>query len=166
MSWQTEMTTIVRCLIGDVDASTYTDSRVEKLILVAGQLTLHDITFNNSYTIDVVASSISPDPTSGTKDNAFINLVSLKAACIESMSSYKTSVATGKTGVRIKDGNSEVDLKGSTDALKFAVENACEAYEQAKWEFEAGNLVPGKAILGPFSGDVFSASYIRSDNFS
>ena len=72
MAWQNEMSIIVRHLINDLDSSSYTftDSRVEESILVAAQLVLIEIDFDKSYTIDVDASSISPDPTtSGDKDN-------------------------------------------------------------------------------------------------
>ena len=53
MSWQNEMVRIVRFLINDIDASSYTDERLEETILVAAQSVYASIDFPNTYTIDV-----------------------------------------------------------------------------------------------------------------
>ena len=93
MTWQNEMRIIIRHLINDLDSSSYTftDDRVEETVLVASQLVLHEIDFEQTYTIDVDGSSLSPDPTtSGSKDNSFINLVSIKTAGILVGSELKT----------------------------------------------------------------------------
>ena len=65
MTWQNEMTLIVRHLIHDLDSSNYTfvDDRLEESILVSAQLVLHEIDFEKTYTVDVDSSTLSPDPT-------------------------------------------------------------------------------------------------------
>ena len=66
------MTTIVRHLVNDIDSSSYTfaTDRVETTILVAAQLMIMNVDFNNTYEINVEASTLSPDPTdTDTKDN-------------------------------------------------------------------------------------------------
>ena len=77
MSWQGSMTTIVRHLINDIDSTSYTFStdRVETTILVAAQLLIMNVDFNNDYDINVEAVTLSPDPTdTDTKDDPFIAL--------------------------------------------------------------------------------------------
>ena len=77
MSWQNEMTIIVRHLINDLDSSSYTftDSRIEESILVSSQLVLHEVDFESSYTVDVDSLTLTPDPTANTgsdgKDDGF-----------------------------------------------------------------------------------------------
>ena len=85
MSWQGQMSTVVRHLISDVDPTAYTFSanRIETSILVAAQLSIMNIDFNNTYTVNVESCSLSPDPTdTETKDDPFIALICLRAACI------------------------------------------------------------------------------------
>ena len=84
MTWQTEMTLILRGLINDVNPAdyTYSDSRLQQSILISGQLVQTELVFDKTYEVNVIASSIIPDPTDVTKDNAFINLVCLKSAAL------------------------------------------------------------------------------------
>ena len=65
MSWQGQMSTIVRHLIDDLDPTNYkySDHRVETAILVSAQLTTMNVDFANSYTINVESCTLSPDPT-------------------------------------------------------------------------------------------------------
>ena len=60
MSWQGQMSTIVRHLINDVDATSYKFSaeRIETTILVAAQLTTMNVDFPNTYTLNVEQSKI------------------------------------------------------------------------------------------------------------
>ena len=150
MAWQNEMSIIVRHLINDLDSSSYTftDSRVEESILVAAQLVLIEIDFDKSYTIDVDAASISPEPTtSGDKDNSFINLVSLKTGTILLGSELKTH---SLNAIALKDGPSSLDLRGIVSSLKILFDDINKKYEDAKIEFKMNGIV-GQAILGPYS---------------
>ena len=85
MSWQGQLSTITRYLVDDIDSTKYkySDSRIETTIVVASQFVTLEVDLENTYTINVEQCSLSPDPTdAGTKDDAFINLVCLKAASI------------------------------------------------------------------------------------
>ena len=85
MSWQGQMSTVVRHIINDVDSSAYsfTPNRIETTILVAAQLLLMNVDFTNEYSVNVEACTLSPDPTdTDTKDDPFIALACLRAACI------------------------------------------------------------------------------------
>jgi hypothetical protein len=81
-TWQNEMVRIVRHLVDDLDAATYSDSRLEETVLVSAQMVQLQVTFDKTYTVDVDELLLTPDPTAATRDNAFINLVCLKTACI------------------------------------------------------------------------------------
>ena len=154
MAWETEMVTILRHLIDDYVAdndessATYKSTRLEEAILVSAQLAQTEgVNFGNTYTVDADACTLSPDPTTGTKDNAFINLVSIKAACIILNSEYRTSA---NQGVKIVDGPSTIDLTGRTTGLKDLSQRMCERYEDAKAEYNM-NGVLGQAVLTPYN---------------
>ena len=80
MSWQGQLSTIVRHLINDTDPSDYkyTDQRIETSILVAGKLMLMSVEFKNTYSINVEGCRLIPDPTDDeTMDDPFITLTCL-----------------------------------------------------------------------------------------
>jgi len=153
MAWETEMVTILRHLIDDYVAdsdesvATYKHTRLEETILVSAQLAQTEgVNFTNTYTVDADACTLSPDPTTGTKDNAFINLVCLKAACLILSSEYKTSASQS---VKIVDGPSTIDLTGQSGSLQKIAQSMCERYEDAKVEFNMSGLL-GQAVLTPY----------------
>lgn len=157
MSWQGEMTTIVRYLISDVDSTNYTYSnrRVETTVLVAAQIVLMEADFENIYTVDVEQCHLNPDPTDPTtglstanKDDAFINLVSLKTACMIMGSEMKTQALNA---VRVSDGPSSIDYTAVATNIKFLYEYSCKTYEEYKFNYAAGNNAVGKAVLSPYS---------------
>jgi hypothetical protein len=149
MAWQSEMTTIVRHLINDTDISspTFTNSRLETSILVAAQLMNNEVNFGKVYTISVDGCSLSPDPTVETKDNAFINLVSLRAGCIILGSEIKTA---GANLISVSDGPSSINMSATLNGLKIVYEDIKERYENAKLQYQAGGNI-GEAVLSPYS---------------
>jgi hypothetical protein len=145
------MSTIVRHLVNDLDPDNYkyTDNRIETSILVASQLMVMNVDFNNTYDINVEACRLSPDPTdTGTKDNAFITLSCLRAACIIIGSEIRSESGNA---ISIKDGPSAIDLRGVTATLTVLYKDLCEKYDNLLLEYRAGNSVAGHAILGPYS---------------
>jgi len=151
MSWQGQMSTIVRHLIDDLDASAYkySPNRIETSLLVSAQLVTLQIDFNNVYAINIEECSLSPDPTdAGTKDNAFINLSCLKTACIIVGSQVRSEASNA---ISIKDGPSAIDLRGVASTLMILYQDLCQKYEQLVLDYRAGNSVAGQAILGPYS---------------
>lgn len=165
MSWQGEMSTIVRHLINDLDSSAYkySDRRIESSLLVSSQLVTLQIDFNNTYTIDIEQCSLSPDPTDAeTKDNAFINLACLKTACIIVGSEVRSEAGNA---ISIKDGPSSIDLRGVASTLLALYSDLCEKYDKLVLDYRAGNSVAGQAILGPYSpgSDYISRGYLGGD---
>jgi len=157
MSWQGEITTVVRTLISDVDSTnyTYSNERLETSALVAAQIVLTEVDFENTYTVDVEQCYLSPDPTDPktglatvNKDDAFINLVSLKTACLIMGSEMKTQALNA---VRVSDGPSSIDYTAVAANIKYLYEYACKTYEEYKFNYAAGNNAVGKAVLSPYS---------------
>ena len=166
MVWQTEMVRIVRHLINDVDATSYADDRLEETILVSSQLVLHEIDFDNTYTVDVDGLSLSPDPTGlANKDNAFINIISLKSACIILSSEVRTH---GLNAIRMSDGPSSIDMTGIARNIAVSSQDMCGRYEHAVMQYKAGGSIAGQAILGPYSpgADNISRTTDREGYFS
>lgn len=149
MSWQTEITPIVRILIDDyAEPYTYTDSRLEEIIVIAAQMLITSIDWDKTYTISIPDVSISPDPTANTKDNAFINLTSLKAACFILMSEAKTA---SRQGIKISDGPSSIDTTGRLQSALKTADTMCKNFDMAKLEYMAGNSRAGEAVLTPYT---------------
>jgi len=149
MSWQNEMTIMVRHLVNDLDSSSYTftHERVEESILVCAQLTAYEIDFEKSYTIDVDSSSLTPDPTTGDKDESFITLVCLKTAHMLLSSEVKTH---SLNAISLRDGPSALDLRGIVTGLKILFDDITKRYEEAVLQYKLSGVV-GEAVLGPYS---------------
>mgnify|MGYP006412278733 CR=1 FL=1 len=151
MAWQNEMVRIVRHLINDLDSSnyTFTDDRLEESILVAAQLLLKEVDFDNTYTVDTDSLNMSPDPTTlATKDDAFINLTCLKATCIILGSEVRTNALNA---IVVKDGPSSIDMRGISAGFHVLYKDMCAKYEHYIMQWKAGNSIAGQAILSPYS---------------
>lgn len=152
MSWQTELTIMVRHIIDDLDSTnySYTDERIQKTISIAAQLVILDISLPTKYNVDIENSSIVPDPTqTEPKDNVFINLAALKTACLILGSEVKTE---GRNAISIKDGPSAIDLRGVASTISFLYENICGKYDNLLKDYKEDLVVDaGQAILGPYS---------------
>ena len=110
---------------------------------------LMNVDFTNEYTINVESSVLSPDPTdSDTKDDPFVALACLRAACIILGSEIRKESGNA---ISIKDGPSAIDLRGVTNTLTVLYKDLCEKYDHALLEYRAGNSVNGQSILGPYS---------------
>lgn len=158
MSWQIEMTTIVRNIINDTAKSpTYTDIKIQELIVVAAQLIKREIDFENTYTMDVTELSIAPDPTTPYRDDGFINLVSLKCALMMLASELKTYAAQS---IRVSDASSSIDMSGAYRASKDLYDTLSEDYQAAKFAYQAGNLNAIRAILTPYTQTTSGGGFI------
>lgn len=158
MAWQNEMVRIVRNLINDHDTSdpTYSNERLEEVILVSAQLVQNEIDFDTVYSIDVDAYTLSPDPTENTRDNNFVNLICLRSALLILGSEYKTN---SSNSVRVTDGPSSIDMTDVTRNSKLLYEQALSDYTKAKVEYKAGNGMAGHAILGPYTYEGIAGYY-------
>lgn len=165
MAWQTDMTTIIRYLISDVDSSNYkfTDSRIQTAALVAATFVNNALNFDNDYSIDLSAVTLSPDPTdASSKDSNFVTLTCLKTACI--IIGGEIRLESGNA-ISIKDGPSAVDLRGVSSTLVILHKDLCAKYDNAVLDYAAGRSIAGHAVLGPYSpgSDYVNRSYSDND---
>lgn len=147
-SWDVDMVILVRGLINDLDSTTYSNARLQELICIAGQLAKNDVSFDYVYSITLTNPyTISPDPVA-VDDNPFINLVSLKTACLILRSEYKSLAAQVAS---FRDAQTAIDntaqLKGKGELMK----QMCAGYDEATLQYLAGDRNPGRAIFGPIS---------------
>lgn len=166
MSWQGQISTMVRYLISDVDSANYkyTAKRLETTILVASQLLTTQTDLRQSYSINVENCTLIPDPTDeDTKDDDFIALVSLKSACIIIGGEIK---AESGNAISVKDGPSSIDLRGVANTLTILYKDLCSKYDQLLLDYKAGNSLAGHAVLGPYSpgSDFVRRSYSDVDH--
>lgn len=149
MAWQDEMIPIVRALIGDSDSpTTYSDTRIEETLVVAAQLIYATIDFDNDYTITISTTTISPDPTTSPKDDGFINLTCLRAACFILDSEARSA---SRYGIRVHDGPSIIDTNGRLSSSILLSKQMKANFDFAKVEYQAGNSRAGEAILSPYT---------------
>lgn len=156
MSWQSEIVTIVRVWINDLDDSpTYSDSRIQQVITVAAQNVVREVSFSQEYTIDVVSGVISPDPTlAESRDNDFVALSAIKSACILDQSTFRTKAVN--EGIRASLSPASIDVRGNLRGYQTLLEiGPCAMYEKLRTEFEIGNPNICQAILSPFIGNSF-----------
>lgn len=147
--WEGPMVRMLRYLIGDEDGTTYSDAKLKELIIYSAYIIQKDLSFNQSYTINLSRLTISPDPID-TNDVPFINLSTMKAACTLSRNQLK---AKSDEAVKWKDGQSSLDTTGVLAGQQGLTANICQAFEDAKLQATMGDAAPGKAILGPWSSD-------------
>lgn len=147
MPWKIDLILMLRSIIGDLDSVKFTDERLKQILVVAAFNVLNDADFSNTYTVDVGAVSISPDPIE-LNDQDFSILIVYKSACILLGSEVKTESANA---ISIKDGPSAIDLRGVTQSLSVLYNDICKRYDDLLNSYQYNNTLVGQAILGPYS---------------
>lgn len=156
MSWQTEMTRILRHMIFDLNTPpTYADSRLQEALVVAAQLVVQDLDFSQQFVPDLDLLDIQPDPTlrvgvPPTRDDSFINLTCMKAACMTDRGQASQAIAQAVT---VRDGSSLIDLRAIAEG-RIAILNKggwCAAFDEARTQYLLSKShVAGAAVMGPF----------------
>lgn len=154
MAWQDDMIIMLRVLVSDLSSTpTYSDGRLEQVLVVAGQYVNQELDFDNTYTVTISPPAFSPDPV-GIGDDAFVNFTVLKAACLTDQSTFRTRAFAA--GVKARCGPAVLDtmrhLDGFTTLLKMG---PCAAYETLKNNWVFGNAELVRAVLSPFCGNGF-----------
>jgi hypothetical protein len=144
MQWQNHTRLIVRQLINDLDGIQYSDDRIDTAIVVSAQLVSLEMDFQNQYIMDIENKTISPDPIS---DNPFINLITVKSACIIIGGEIKAQSANA---VAIKDGVSSIDMRGVTAVLLELYKDLCNRFDALVNNYGYSGST-GQSILGPYS---------------
>lgn len=166
MGWQNEMTTMVRTLINDsIEPYQFTDDRILSVILIAGKYVQYDIVLEHEYNVDVIATTITPDPTDDN-DEIFIILTALKAACLIDHGSLRIKAAA--EGIRASLGSASLNVSGQAAAWQKVLEHGpCKLYDDLVEHWDVANASAIAAILGPFSGNKFDPQfqYDRNKDF-
>lgn len=147
--WASEAVGILRLVIADFDQPyKYTDDRLMKLLLAAGQLMQSELSFSQVYSIDVTTSLLTPDPAlAATRDDGFLNLMVLKAACLLAGSGI---IRGSEQAIDITDNKSRINLTKKLDGVIATIKNFCDAYNTAKFQYQYKSGLAGQAILGPY----------------
>jgi hypothetical protein len=154
MSWKQELPIIVRTLINDwSDEPTYSDERLQQVIVVAAKYVEFDVILDHTYNINIVEPDISPDPTLDN-DSIFISLTCLKAACIMDQSQLRTKAAM--EGIRAALGPASLAVGGGTTGLAILLEKgSCSAYDELTSHWDVKEATAIRAVLSPFVGNNF-----------
>ena len=162
MSWQTEMTTMVRVLINDtVEPYQFSDERIQQTILVAGKYVQFDVVLEHSYSIDVTNGTLTPDPTDDN-DEIFLILASLKAACLVDQGTLRMKAAMD--GVRAALGPASLSVAGATTGWELILKHGpCKLYDDLVEHWDVANASAIAAVLGPFSGNKFDPELQRAN---
>lgn len=164
MSWQAEIPIIVRTLINDLDETnqTYTDERLQQVIVVAAKYVQFDVSLDNKYMINVVNPEINPDPTLDD-DSIFISLVALKSACIVDQSALRTRAAM--EGIKAALGPAQLSVAGNLTGFNLIIDKGpCAAYDELTSHWDVKEATAIRAILSPFAGNKFDPRYLQNNS--
>lgn len=164
MSWQNELTIITRTLINDLNEPyEYSDARIQQILTVAAKYLQFDINLDYPYTIDVVNSNISPDPTSNN-DTIFVSMVCLKAACIIDQGTFRTKAAL--EGIRTALGPASLSFGGTLTGWQAIIDHgACGLYDELTSHWDVRNATAFAAVLSPFVNNKFDPRYLNVGPF-
>lgn len=152
MPWQDEMVAMLRTVINDpADTGIYTDERLEGTLITASRLVSMELSFPGSYLANQSNLTITPDPTVGDdRDENFINLATVKAACIIAQGS---AIKAASQSLLVKDGASTVDLREQYKAfIALLGKGWCSVYDAMKDQYimSQSGVGIGAAIMTPF----------------
>lgn len=164
MSWQNHLTSIVRVLINDLDSPyQFSDERMHQVITVAAKYVQFDVNLDYAYNIDVINYNISPDPTS-LKDDIFLSLIGLKAACIFDQGTFRTKAAL--EGIRTALGPANLSFGGTLTGWQAIIDHgACGLYEELTSHWDVKNATAFAAVLSPFVSNKFDPRYLHMGPF-
>lgn len=145
MVWTDEAIPLLRGMIGDTEIPVeYSTARLTNLLYYGAYTVVQRIDFTNDYVVQISTSGINPDP---VDDTCFIALVCLKTKEMVYESEYK---AASLKAYNIKDGQSSIDGRSVAEAKKQLLNMAKKEYDDAEYQYQAGNYAVGESIVSPF----------------
>lgn len=169
MTWIDIEIPLIRSIIGDLDSTSYSDGRLTTIAITNAHMLTNEVSFDNSYVVNVPNSSITPDPANGPDYN-FLNLLALKTASLIVNSEFRTA---SMQSFIVKDGPSQIDTGNKAKYLAEFAKNLLTAYQKAKLDYIAGNSIGGTAVSTPiYSNSQFPSmfgtpnSQVQSNNYS
>lgn len=164
MAWQDEMIITTRVLVNDLETPyTYSDDRIQQILVVAGKYVQFDVNLDQPYIIDVVGKTITPDPTT-TSDSIFISLTCLKASCIIDEGNLRTKAAL--EGIRTALGPASLSFGGSLTGWQSILERGpCAVYDELTSHWDVRNATAWAAVLSPFVNNRYDPRYLNVGPF-
>ena len=131
LMWQDQVIPIVRVLLNDLTSPfEFSDRRLEQLCAVAAHLVTSELYTNFVYKVNIAAREIDPDPYI-SEDSAFINLMSLKAACIADVSTYRQEAM--RSGIKSRLGPAWLETVDRLPGFKTLLDKGpCALYDEMK----------------------------------
>lgn len=158
MAWKTEMVRILRHLVNDVvEPYAFCDGRLEETILISAAIIGLNLDFQKDYEIDIEELKLTPDPTEGERDNGFVTLVTLKAALVIANGEHRKYASES---IIASDGLSKLDFTKRAEHYMKIAEARQKDFEQAKIDYQAGNMTKGFIITGPYSHPDFDINTV------
>lgn len=157
--WTVCLTNMFRALIDDMDPSNYeySDARVAQILNTAAFYVAADLCDcpSLSLTVDIVNSTIDPDPIT---DPVLANLIVFRAICMIDIN--LTRLKAGIEGVKASCGPASMAVNSGYSALSGLLNNgACGTYKTLKEQCCFRNMVQTaafcRAILAPFSSCLY-----------
>lgn len=159
MSWQNTSILMLRSLMNDTACgeTTYSDQRLEELLITAAYLLPIEINFDTAFTINIQQMSISPDPESVADGADLIAFMVLKAACMLDQSAFRTAALL--SGISAKLGPASLDTTWYGDRLKTLVmEGPCKSFKELKedynFSYDGKQII--RAVISPFVSNDFN----------
>lgn len=167
MYWEIEIPIIIRNLINDLgEPPTYSDDRIQQLAVVAAQYVLMEVNLDTIYSVNVVTSIISPDPSAPeTRDTDFIGFIAMKAACLLDQSTFRTKAAG--EGLRAALGPASLSVTGTLGGYKDILNmGPCKLYDQLVLDHNIGNATAVRAVFSPFVGNNFDPQNLNHPSYN
>lgn len=165
MAWNIEIPIVVRTLVNDFDEpQQFSDERLLQIICVAAKYVEFDVVLDRKYFVDVANPAMNPDPTENERDEIFISLVSLKAACIVDQGVLRSKAAA--EGIRASLGSASLTIGNSLSGfLAILDKGSCASYDElvSHWDVKNANAVA--AVLSPFVGNSFDPRYMLRNSY-
>lgn len=150
------MVEILRVMLGDFDETLYEELTLQRLLVVSAQFVSNELTFSQDFVADVSGIDITPDPCdTGTRDDSFINLTCIKAACLTNRGNAWKESANALVTRDI--GGITIDTREVFKAkFNLLIQGGwCPTYLEEKLEYQSGqNRVAGAIIMSPFRTQV------------
>jgi len=160
-TWQNTSLLMLRTMLNDAGCgeSKYSNDRLEDLLITSAYLLPIDVNFNTTYTVDVEAYTISPDPISQADGTDFISFMVLKAACIADEGNFRTAALL--QGVSARCGPATITTSSYGGYLKeLLTAGPCKSYDnltnEYNFSYEGKAII--KAVMSPFAANDFDPS--------
>lgn len=157
-SWQNTSLLMLRTMLNDAGCgeSTYSNNRLEDLLITAAYIIPIDVNFNTTYTVDVEAYTITPDPIAQTDGKDFISFMVLKAACIADEGNFRTAALL--QGVSARCGPAAIQTSSYGSYLKeLLTAGPCKSYQtltdQYNFSYDGKRII--RAVMSPFAANDF-----------